>query len=142
MGEFDKTYYEHTVALSTRLTVRGSRPMCTVTVEAAILKLVESRLRGLLDAPPYIDGTVHSIDVAAGDTPGSNGTPEIHCTEGKLEDLHNSWHNLGLPPEPPLFSPSAFIPGLGTVHECLNCGCLVAGGPTRCKRCAAEVSKS
>ena len=32
-----------------------------------------------------------------------------------------------------------FIPELkATVRECIGCGCLVAGGPTRCKRCAAE----
>lgn len=24
----------------------------------------------------------------------------------------------------------------GTVRECLDCGCLVFGGPTRCTRCA------
>lgn len=29
----------------------------------------------------------------------------------------------------------AFIPGLGTVRECLDCGCLIPGGLTRCKRC-------
>lgn len=26
-----------------------------------------------------------------------------------------------------------------TVRDCLDCGCLVPGGPTRCKRCAKEV---
>lgn len=32
-----------------------------------------------------------------------------------------------------------FIPELGaTVRECIDCGCLVAGGPTRCVRCAKE----
>lgn len=36
----------------------------------------------------------------------------------------------------------AFIPGLGTVRACLDCGCLVAGGPTRCKRCAKDLCKS
>jgi hypothetical protein len=25
-----------------------------------------------------------------------------------------------------------------TVRECIDCGCLIAGGPTRCKRCAKE----
>lgn len=32
-----------------------------------------------------------------------------------------------------------FIPGLGTVRECIDCKCLIAGGPTRCVRCAKEV---
>jgi len=27
-----------------------------------------------------------------------------------------------------------------TVRDCLGCGCLVPGGPTRCRRCAAEAS--
>lgn len=32
-----------------------------------------------------------------------------------------------------------FIQELGaTVRECLDCGCLTPGGPTRCKRCAKE----
>lgn len=40
-------------------------------------------------------------------------------------------------------SPSeAFIPGIGTVRVCRACGCLVAGGPTACRRCVAmEVAK-
>lgn len=29
-----------------------------------------------------------------------------------------------------------FVPGLGTVRECIDCKCLIAGGPTRCLRCA------
>jgi hypothetical protein len=35
--------------------------------------------------------------------------------------------------------PQAYLPGLGTIRECLDCKCLVAGGPTRCLRCANEV---
>lgn len=31
-----------------------------------------------------------------------------------------------------------FLPGVGTVRDCLDCGALIAGGPTRCKRCADE----
>ena len=32
-----------------------------------------------------------------------------------------------------------FIADIGaTVRDCLDCGCLVAGGPTRCVRCAEE----
>jgi hypothetical protein len=34
---------------------------------------------------------------------------------------------------------SGYVSELGTtVRECLDCGCLVPGGPTRCKRCAEE----
>ena len=29
-----------------------------------------------------------------------------------------------------------YVEGIGTVRECLDCGCLVAGGPTRCIHCA------
>ena len=33
-----------------------------------------------------------------------------------------------------------FIPELkATVRECIDCGCLTPGGPTRCKRCAAAM---
>lgn len=31
-----------------------------------------------------------------------------------------------------------FIPGIGTVRQCIDCGCLVGGGPTRCGRCAKD----
>ena len=33
-----------------------------------------------------------------------------------------------------------YIPGLGTVRECIGCSCLVPGGPTRCRRCANEAT--
>lgn len=28
-----------------------------------------------------------------------------------------------------------FLKEFGTVRECIDCGCLTAGGPTRCVRC-------
>ena len=35
-----------------------------------------------------------------------------------------------------------FVKELGcTVRECIDCGCLVPGGPTRCKRCAREYGR-
>jgi hypothetical protein len=40
--------------------------------------------------------------------------------------------------EPKYNLPEAYIPGLGTVRTCIDCKCLVAGGPTRCDRCAKE----
>jgi hypothetical protein len=33
-----------------------------------------------------------------------------------------------------------FMFGVGTVRTCIDCGCLVGGGPTRCNRCANEVA--
>lgn len=36
-----------------------------------------------------------------------------------------------------------FLSELGcTVRDCLGCGALIAGGPTRCKRCARESEPS
>lgn len=32
----------------------------------------------------------------------------------------------------------AFAPPFGTIRQCRACGCLVAGGPTACARCAEE----
>jgi hypothetical protein len=40
-----------------------------------------------------------------------------------------------------ILSPSpgqSYIEGFGTVRVCKDCGCLVAGGPTRCIRCVKE----
>ncbi len=31
-----------------------------------------------------------------------------------------------------------YVEGLGTVRECIDCAALIAGGPTRCIRCAKE----
>jgi hypothetical protein len=32
-----------------------------------------------------------------------------------------------------------WVPSLkSTIRECIDCGCLVAGGPTRCRRCVEE----
>lgn len=33
----------------------------------------------------------------------------------------------------------SFIPKLGTVRSCLDCGTLVIGGPTRCVWCAGRI---
>ena len=39
--------------------------------------------------------------------------------------------------------PEGFIPELGaTVRTCIDCGCLVSGGPTRCKSCVREIEKN
>ena len=35
--------------------------------------------------------------------------------------------------------PEAHVPGLGTVRTCIDCHCLVAGGPTRCTRCVRDI---
>lgn len=35
----------------------------------------------------------------------------------------------------------AFAPPFGTIRACRSCGCLVAGGPTACGRCAVEAMK-
>ena len=31
---------------------------------------------------------------------------------------------------------TGYIEGIGTVRECIDCGVIVVGGPTRCTRCA------
>jgi hypothetical protein len=35
----------------------------------------------------------------------------------------------------PVTDDTAFAPPFGTIRKCDVCGCLVAGGPTRCARC-------
>ena len=36
----------------------------------------------------------------------------------------------------PVDKDTAFAPPFGTIRKCRVCGCLVAGGPTACARCA------
>jgi hypothetical protein len=36
----------------------------------------------------------------------------------------------------PTTTDTAFAPPFGTIRQCRGCGCLVAGGPTACVRCA------
>lgn len=43
-------------------------------------------------------------------------------------DWADRWHRVS--------DDTAFAPPFGTVRTCVVCGCLVAGGPTRCGRCA------
>jgi predicted nucleic acid-binding Zn-ribbon protein len=44
-------------------------------------------------------------------------------------------------PAEPYTGIEGFVSDLGaTVRECINCACLVPGGPTRCKRCAAVLA--
>jgi hypothetical protein len=38
----------------------------------------------------------------------------------------------------PVGDDTAFAPPFGTIRECRVCGCLVAGGPTRCTRCVPK----
>ena len=52
-------------------------------------------------------------------------------------DLHPDIVRVGVPHGQ---KDTAFIQGLGTVRQCTDCGCLVAGGPTRCGRCAEKKS--
>lgn len=40
----------------------------------------------------------------------------------------------------PVSDDTAFAPPFSTVRACIDCGCLVAGGPTRCGRCAKDVT--
>ncbi len=37
----------------------------------------------------------------------------------------------------PVTEDTAFAPPFGTIRVCRGCGCLVAGGPTACRKCAA-----
>ena len=61
-----------------------------------------------------------------------------HYTDVELEMWHHQQHNPKFPSNREYKQmPESYIPGLGTVRECLDCGCLVPGGPTRCKRCAS-----
>jgi len=48
----------------------------------------------------------------------------------RVEVAEPDWHAV---------DDGAFARPFGTVRKCIDCGCLVAGGPTRCGRCADDV---
>lgn len=41
----------------------------------------------------------------------------------------------------PTTTDTAFAPPFGTIRQCRGCGCLVAGGPSACVRCAKAENK-
>lgn len=61
---------------------------------------------------------------------------KVASLEHKIAEL-DSWHHAAHAPAKPGGPLEAYVPGLGTVRECIDCKCLIAGGPTRCVRCAS-----
>jgi hypothetical protein len=54
--------------------------------------------------------------------------------EGRAStDERPDWHAVG---------DGAFARPFGTIRVCIDCGALVAGGPTRCGRCALDARKA
>ncbi len=68
--------------------------------------------------------TLRERDAAARDL------AEALSRAGKAEQQSAAWAQVG---------DGAFAYPFGTVRKCIGCGCLVAGGPTRCGRCASDV---
>ena len=62
-------------------------------------------------------------------TPPEPAAPERDEVPAEVHERGWQWRPVG---------DGAFAPPFGTVRACVDCGCLVAGGPTRCGRCAPE----
>lgn len=58
------------------------------------------------------------------------------CISRFLEPVPPEVHERGWQWRP--VGDGAFAPPFGTVRACVGCGCLVAGGPTACARCAQD----
>lgn len=58
------------------------------------------------------------------------------CLSRFLEPVPPEVHERGWQWRP--VGDGAFAPPFGTVRACVGCGCLVAGGPTACARCAQD----
>lgn len=77
---------------------------------------------------------------------GAGTRPTTRGHAATLEDLQICTH-AAVPAEVhergwqwrPTSDDTAFAPPFGTIRACLGCGCLVAGGPTNCARCAAAM---
>ena len=60
---------------------------------------------------------------------------ESQSLRNELDEATNGWwHSVS--------DDTAYAHPFGTIRQCCGCGCLVAGGPTACVRCAeAETAK-
>jgi hypothetical protein len=77
---------------------------------------------------------VDESDLWAGRCNNDGACSRRQATRGVPQDVHEGgwqWR--------PTDKDTAFAPPFGTIRVCIDCGCLVAGGPTRCGRCAHEV---
>lgn len=63
-------------------------------------------------------------------TPPALGDPDFE--QDHFDELHRKGH------DPSGKTGTAFIPGIGTVRACIDCGNLIAGGPTRCTWCVKK----
>jgi hypothetical protein len=67
-------------------------------------------------------------------------------TIARLADaIERGEHDPGRPVAEPcggwtVLRDGAFASPFGTIRKCIDCGCLVAGGPTRCGRCARDAA--
>jgi hypothetical protein len=62
-----------------------------------------------------------------------------HATNITLDSIHTQLQDeVGEVEKRGNSEDTAFIPPFGTVRVCRGCGCLVAGGPTICVRCAEK----
>jgi hypothetical protein len=88
-----------------------------------------------LGDPCVYCGTPHD-SVEVGDCPGNSRTAYQCWTCGQTvpqDQPHECPGKAG--PRPG----TGWLDGIGTVRPCLDCGVLVAGGPTRCIRCVRDI---
>lgn len=77
-----------------------------------------------LQWPPFPDAVEEEDDEEESSVDGRGVPAEVHASGWQ-------WR--------PTSDDTAFAPPFSTVRACVDCGCLTAGGPSRCGRCAKDI---
>jgi len=113
----------------------------TLSAPACIQTRTQAKMRfESIDASKLAHGViVHAWLEAVRDKGLTYGWIDRDLSDRIGEWMHTQLIRLGAnTPTAEVDSDTAFIPPFGTVRVCRGCGCLVAGGPTVCRRCAEE----
>jgi hypothetical protein len=82
----------------------------------------------LADAARDVDAAREQRDAARAEAEAALEITDGHGVPAEVRDRGWQWRPSG--------KDTAFAPPFSTIRVCRGCGCLVAGGPTACNRCA------
>lgn len=113
---------------------RGAvRAEATPPVDLSALRTACARLRACDGEDVYarrMDVVHAALMLTLADAPPPDPKPSV--PQEPAEPVRDGWRKVD--------GDTAFAMPFGTVRQCIDCGCLVGGGPTRCVRCVKATS--